>query len=210
METGELNGGTDFHTNVFINCPFDDGYIPLLRPLLFSAVRAGLTLRIASETFDSGVARINRICELVRESKYSVHDLPRMRASSEGEIHRMNMPFELGLDIGCRVFSGGLGNQKRCLILETEQYEYQKALSDMSNSDIKRHQNEPEELIRQVRNWFVEVGIGKLPSGTVIWEEFNEFMADFYQERKAEGFEGKDLQMMPVPEYVGFIETWVG
>ena len=119
------------------------------------------------------------------------------------------MPFELGLDIGCRVFSRGLRSQKRCLILETEQYDYQKALSDLSNSDIKRHQDEPEEVIRQVRNWFVEVGIEGLPSGTVIWDEFNEFMADFYQKREAEGFRDKDLQMMPVPEYVGFIEKWV-
>ena len=119
------------------------------------------------------------------------------------------MPFELGLDIGCRVFSRGPLSQKRCLILETEQYDYQKALSDLSNSDIKRHQNEPEEVIRQVRNWFVEVGIEGLPSGTVIWDEFNEFMADFYQKREAEGFRDKDLQMMPVPEYVGFIEEWV-
>ena len=119
------------------------------------------------------------------------------------------MPFELGLDIGCRVFSCDVRSQKRCLILETQQYEYQKALSDLANSDIKRHQDEPEEVIRQVRNWFVEVGIEGLPSGTVIWDEFNEFMADFYQERKAEGFMHKDLQMMPVPEYVRFIEDWL-
>ena len=205
-----MNSRGDFHSNIFINCPFDDDYTRLLRPLLFSAVRAGLTVRIASEIFDSGVARIHRICDLVRESKYSVHDLSRMRASFEGEIHRMNMPFELGLDIGCRVFSRGLMSQKRCLILETEQYEYQKALSDLSNSDIKRHRDEPEELIRQVRNWFVEVGINGVPSGTMIWEQFNEFMANFYHEREAEGFRGKDLDMMPVPEYLGFIEAWVG
>ncbi len=205
-----MKRGRDFQTNVFINCPFDYAYIPLLRPLLFSAVRAGLTVRIASETFDSGVARINRICELVRESKYSIHDLSRMRATFKGEIHRMNMPFELGLDIGCRVFSRGLRSQKRCLILGTEQYEYQKALSDLSNSDIKRHKDQPEDVVRQVRNWFVEVGIDGVPSGTVIWEQFNEFMADFYQDREAEGFGGKDLQMMPVPEYVGFIEAWIG
>ena len=205
-----MNSRGDFHSNIFINCPFDDDYTRLLRPLLFSAVRTGLTVRIASEIFDSGVARIHRICDLVRESKYSVHDLSRMRASFEGEIHRMNMPFELGLDIGCRVFSRGLMSQKRCLILETEQYEYQKALSDLSNSDIKRHRDEPEELIRQVRNWFVEVGINGVPSGTMIWEQFNEFMANFYHEREAEGFRGKDLDMMPVPEYLGFIEAWVG
>lgn len=205
-----MNSRGEFHSNVFINCPFDDDYTQLLRPLLFSAVRAGLTVRIASETFDSGVARINRICKLIRESKYSVHDLSRLRASFKGEIHRMNMPFELGLDIGCRVFSRGIQSQKRCLILETEQYEYQKALSDLSNSDIKRHLNKPEEVVRQVRNWFVEVEVGKLPSATVMWKKFNAFTANFYHEREAEGFRDKDLEMMPVPEYVGYIKDWVG
>ncbi|MDE3000639.1 MAG: hypothetical protein OXU79_16325 [Gemmatimonadota bacterium] len=205
-----MNSRGEFHSNVFINCPFDDDYTQLLRPLLFSAVRAGLTVRIASETFDSGVARINRICKLIRESKYSVHDLSRLRASFKGEIHRMNMPFELGLDIGCRVFSRGIQSQKRCLILETEQYEYQKALSDLSNSDIKRHLNKPEEVVRQVRNWFVEVEVGKLPSATVMWKEFNAFTANFYHEREAEGFRDKDLEMMPVPEYVGYIKDWLG
>ena len=66
-------------------------------------------------------------------------------------------------------------------------------------------------LIRQVRNWFVEVGIDGVPSGTVIWEQFNEFMADFYQDREAEGFRRqRSTEMMPVPEYVGFIEAWIG
>ena len=39
---------------------------------------------------------------------------------------------------------------------------------------------------------------------------FNEFMANFYHEREAEGFRGRDLEMMPVREYVGFIEEWLG
>ena len=198
-----------FHTNVFINCPFDEEYTPLLRPLLFSVIRAGLTARIASETLDSGVARINRICELIRQSKYSIHDLSRIRSTTEGEFYRMNMPFELGMDIGCKVFSRGLLKQKRCLILETEQYRYQRALSDLSNSDIKHHQNQPEEVVRQVRNWLVQIGFAGIPSGTAMWEEFNEFMADFYQKREADGYRDKDLQMMPVPEYVGFIQDWV-
>lgn len=195
-----------FHNSVFINCPFDEEYVPLLRPLLFSVIRAGLRIRIASETFDSGVARINRISDLIRQSKYSVHDLSGIRSSSADEYYRINMPFELGMDIGCRTFSTGYRKQKRCLIIETEPNRYQRALSDLSNSDIKHHQDQPEQLVRQVRNWFVEIGVGGIPSGTVLWEEFNTFMADFYEEREADGFVDKDLQMMPVREYIDYAQ----
>ena len=77
---------------------------------------------------------------------------------------------------------------KKCLILEKERYRYQKALSDLSNSDIKSHNDKPENIVRQVRNWFVENVLRKADSGTKIWGKFNEFMADFYQIRKEEGY----------------------
>ncbi len=79
----------------------------------------------------------------------------------------------------------------------------------MSGSDIKSHGNEPEEMVRQIRNWFIENEIQHADSATKIWEAFNEFMADFYQKRKDEGFESKDLEMMPIPEYKRFISSWL-
>ena len=79
----------------------------------------------------------------------------------------------------------------------------------MSGSDIKNHNNEPEELIRQIRNWFVENEIAHADSGTKIWENFNEFMADFYQKRLGEGFKDMDLETMPDPEYIRFTKEWL-
>jgi hypothetical protein len=38
-----------FETNVFINCPFDGDYLPLLRPMLFCVLSLGLEPRIALE-----------------------------------------------------------------------------------------------------------------------------------------------------------------
>jgi hypothetical protein len=38
-----------FVTNVFVNCPFDDKYLRLLRPLLFTVIYLGLKSRIALE-----------------------------------------------------------------------------------------------------------------------------------------------------------------
>lgn len=91
---------SDFERNVFINCPFDPEYYPLLRPLLITLVLLGFNPRIALERSDSGEQRIDKICELITNSKYSVHDLSRLKAERKDEFYRLNMPFELGIDYG--------------------------------------------------------------------------------------------------------------
>ena len=204
-----MNLKKDFSKNVFINCPFDDQFIPLLRSILFVIIYLGFTPRIALERFDSGETRINKIINLIEASKFSIHDLSRIKSSKKSEYFRLNMPFELGVDIGCKIFKDGKAKDKKCLILEKEKYGYQKALSDLSNSDIKSHNNEPEEVIRQIRDWFVVNELERADSGTIIWESFNEFMADFYLKRKEEGFREKDILKMPVPEFIRFINEWI-
>lgn len=59
----------DFDRNVFVNCPFDEDYLPLLRPILFVAMYLGLTPRIALESLDSGRPRIEKIIALIKQSK---------------------------------------------------------------------------------------------------------------------------------------------
>ena len=204
-----MNLKKDFSKNVFINCPFDDPFIPLLRSILFVIIYLGFTPRIALERFDSGETRINKIINLIEASKFSIHDLSRIKSSEKSEYFRLNMPFELGVDIGCKIFKDGKAKDKKCLILEKEKYGYQKALSDLSNSDIKSHDNEPEEVIRQIRDWFVVNELERADSATIIWESFNEFMADFYLKRKEEGFREKDILKMPVPEFIRFINEWI-
>lgn len=203
-------GGVGFETNVFINCPFDDAYYPILRPLLFTIVYLGFNPRIASERSDSAENRIDKICSIIQDSKYSVHDLSRLKSKRAQEFYRLNMPFELGIDYGSRLFGLAPMDAKKCLILEKAQYDFMKALSDLSGVDIKSHDNKPDEVVRAVRNWFVEtVGLRSVRSPTVIWYSFTDFASDFYDARKAEGFTDEDLNMMPVPEYLDFIRQWV-
>lgn len=200
----------DFERNVFINCPFDEEYYLLLRPLLFTILSFGFTPKIALERTDSGELRISKICQLIESAKYSIHDLSRLQSSRRHEFYRLNMPFELGIEYGCRHFSTNHLSKKRCLILEKDRFNYSKALSDLSGVDIKSHKNDPPVLIREVRNWFIEtVGLKKLKSPTVIWYSFNDFMSDFYVTRQAEGFSKDDLGMMPVPEFIAFIQDWL-
>jgi hypothetical protein len=200
---------TDFNKNVFINCPFDRSYtIPLLRPILFTIIYLGYNPRIALERFDSGEARISKIFELIETSKLSIHDISRMRSTRKSEYFRLNLAFELGIDIGCRLFKDGLTKNKKCLILEKDKYAYQKALSDLSNSDIKNHNNKPEKVIRHVRNWFVNNEIPTADNPTLIWDNYNLFMLDFDITRKKEGWRQKDLESMPIPEFMHFVREW--
>jgi hypothetical protein len=199
-----------FSRHVFVNCPFDSDYLPLLRPLLFTIIYLGFVPRIASERSDSGENRIDKICALIRECRYSIHDLSRLRASQAGEFSRMNMPFELGIEYGCRVFGAPSLKLKTCLVLEKDQHEFQKAISDLSGIDIKRHDNDPSEVVRAVRNWFVETaGLRGVHSASRIWYRFTDFASDFYDTRVADGYTDEDLTMMPIPEYVDFIRRWV-
>lgn len=199
-----------FDRSVFINCPFDRDYLPLLRPLLFTVIYLQFDPHIASERSDSGERRIDKISALIQGCKYSIHDLSRLRASTAGELARMNMPFELGIEYGCRLFGSERLRSKKCLVLEKDQHEYQKAISDLSGIDIKSHNNEPSAIVRAVRDWFVEtVGMRDVSSATKIWYRFAGFTSAFYDARVAEGFSDEDLNMMPVPEYIDFIRRWV-
>lgn len=180
----------------------------MLRALLFTVVDCGFEPRIASESSDSGEIRIEKIKNLIRESRYSIHDISRMEALKKGEIPRFNMPFELGLDLGCRDFGSGRLSEKKCLILEKEQHRYRKSLSDISGNDIKSHNSTPETLIRRVRDWIVETTSSKAPSGTRIWHRFNVFYTDFIAALRKSDYAEKDIEEMPVVEFIGFVKDW--
>jgi hypothetical protein len=200
----------EFGKNVFINCPFDSEYYSLLRPLLFTIVYLGFNPKIALEGSDSGEQRIDKICELIKQSKYSIHDLSRLKSKKKGEFFRLNMPFELGIDYGCGRFASNYLSGKKFLILEKGAFDYKKALSDISGLDIKNHDNKPAKIVQAIRNWLVETADLRGVAGpTAIWYKFNDFASDFYTRRQAEGFSDEDLNMMPIREYLNFIERWI-
>jgi hypothetical protein len=199
-----------FTKNVFINCPFDEDYRSLLRPLLFTIVSFGFTPRMATERSDSGESRLNKICQLIKDSKYSIHDLSRMRAKEAGALQRMNMPFELGIDYGTRLSGPPKMRRKKFLILDKNRYTFHKAISDISGFDIKAHKNQPTSIVRVTREWFVEtVGLRGLPGYTLLWDRFNFFTIEFSRKRKTVGFTVEEINRMPIPEYIGFLEDWI-
>lgn len=199
-----------FEHNVFVNCPFDDEYRPLLRPLLFTITRLGFTPRIALEKLDSGSPRFEKIVQLIRQSRYAIHDLSRLQARRKGEYYRLNMPLELGIDVGCRIFGSRQQHSKRCLILEEQRYRYQAAISDLSGSDIAVHGGLPEALVTEVRNWLNARGRVQAPGPSHIWTEFLDFMSDNYSALKERGYSDRDIEFLPVNELMRCIQEWVG
>jgi hypothetical protein len=198
-----------FEKNVFINCPFETDFYTVLRPLLFTIIYLGLNPRIATERLDSGEARIAKIIELIQDSKYAIHDLSKIKAEKAGEFYRLNMPFELGIDVGCRLFKNGVWAEKKCLVMVAEHYKYQAAISDLSNSDVAVHKNESEEVVREVRNWLTYTCGLHTDGPSRIWDAFNEFMGDNYDELIERGFSKKDIERLPVPELITYMKRWV-
>lgn len=197
----------DFSRNVFINCPFDAAYKRLLRPLIFTIRISGFIPRIASERFDSGEVRILKINELITASKFSIHDLSRIRSTTAKEYSRLNMPLELGLDLGCKLYHRDEKyRSKKFLILEDEQFSVQKALSDFSFADCKHHQNKPEEMVTLVRNWFVETGSKGIMPASEIWYQYNLFISKLHLRKKPQGYTKKDIQLLPMREFLLFVD----
>lgn len=202
----------EFNKNIFVNCPFDDDYKPLLKSLLFTIIYCGFNPRIALERFDSGEGRLSKIKELIDSSIYSIHDLSRIKSKKLDEYFRLNMPFEIGLDLGCRLYNPEPKYKgKRTLILETEEYSYQKALSDLSNSDVKCHNGDSEELIYQIRNWFCELTVNEksIQGASIIWDDYNIFNTDLFQEMTDRGLKQKDIDKMTIPELQRKMVSWI-
>lgn len=195
--------------NVFINCPYDRSYRPILLPILFTVKFLGFNPRLAMESSDSGSMRINKILGLIKNCPYAIHDLSRLRANRQRELFRMNMPFELGLDIGCRVFGRKEQKRKKCLVFEKGRYSLQAALSDLSNSNVYAHKDDPKTAVLHVRNWLSHEANTTTPSGTVIWYAYNDFMGYLDKWLRKEEFLKIDTDTMPLPELLAHIDRWI-
>ena len=193
--------------SVFVNCPFDNEYFKLLKPLLFTLIYIGLKPRI-SETSDSGEVRLHKIKEMMEDSKFSIHDLSRMEPLTEDKLPRFNMPFECGIDFGIKLSNPQKYQNKKFLILEKEQYRYQRVISDISGNDIKAHKNNPENIIKVVRDWFKPTN-NDIPRHKEMWLAFNEFEFDYEDILKEEGYNPKDIYELTFSDVIEYMTNWI-
>lgn len=122
----------------------------------------------------------------------------------------MNMPLELGYDLGAKAFGGKIFAIKKVLILQEHQYTVQRAASDLAGCDCSFHQNEPKKLVAAVRNWLVQEGknipdVGASP----IWESFNYFMGWNYDDLKAKKWADDDIALIGMNELKNRMLRWL-
>ena len=203
-----------FETNIFINCPFDDEYKPLLRPLIFTCLYCGLNPQIA-QTINAGQSRLENIIKLIKQSKYSIHDISRIAITKEDgkEYARFNMPFELGIDLGVRNMEDTTSEKKVALVIDTQPYRYHKTLSDLSGSDISCYgedkETQPYEIVKVLRDWFTVTIAPNQYAAKRIWKEFNEFIADLSRILMEINGMDIDIQELTVTEFISYAEEWV-
>jgi hypothetical protein len=166
-----------YAASVFINCPFDPGYRPMLFAATFAILDCGYQPRCAQEEEDGGVVRVEKIKRMIQDCKFGLHDISET-ALGANRLPRFNMPFELGLFLGARQFGDAGQKGKVTLIVDREPHRYQAFLSDIAGQDIRSHDGNAETLITVVRNWLSAATRRKtIPGAAVIRQRYRDFTA---------------------------------
>lgn len=198
-----------FERSVFVNCPFDEEFAPLLQAIAFCITDLGFYPRLAPENADNAANRLERIVELICGSKFGIHDLSRCKSTAGGEYARLNMPFELGLDHGCARFGEPPHTNKAILILEETQYDYQKALSDIAGWDIRAHDGEYIKVVRMVRDWLVHQAGAEPVGATKIRGNYATFQEWYWEREMAQGASDEDIKAYPTVQVVKAMRDWI-
>ncbi|WP_292645900.1 hypothetical protein [Mesorhizobium sp.] len=198
-----------FERSVFVNCPFDESFAPLLQAIAFCITDLGFFPRLAPENADNAANRLDRIIELIRGSKYGIHDLSRCKSNTAGEYARLNMPFELGLDHGCARFGAGQLPGKTILILEDTRYDYQKGLSDISGWDIHAHESDYIKVVRIVSSWLIRQAAADPVGPSKIQGDYLTFQEWYWEREAARGASDDDIKAYPTVQVVAAMREWV-
>lgn len=198
-----------FERSVFINCPFDEDFAPLLQAIAFCVTDLGFFPRLAPENADNAANRLDRIVDLVRGSKYGIHDLSRCKSTRADEYARLNMPFELGIDHGASRFGNGPFSEKTILILENERYDYQKSLSDIAGWDIEAHDGDFIKAVRHVRNWLVHHAGAEAVGAARIQGHYAAFQEWYWERELAAGASEDDIKEYPTVQMIQAMQEWV-
>ena len=192
--------------DVFINCPFDDEFAPSFRALIFVILVCGFRPRSARELDDGGQTRIDKIYGLVEECRYGIHDISRTELDPVHQLPRFNMPLELGLFLGARRFGGTHQKAKRTLILDVEQYRYQRFISDLAGMDIHEHGGDPLRMLAKTRDWLANVSRRELPSADRVRRVYEAFLGDLPYLTAALEFHPDQI---PYVDYERIVATWL-
>ncbi|QUD89554.1 hypothetical protein [Phenylobacterium montanum] len=164
---------------VFINCPFSVDYQDHFRAIVFAVIRSGYTPRCARENDDGAEIRFNKICRIIEDCDYGVHDISKTEPDPGSGLPRFNMPLELGLFLGAKKYGSKKQKAKNALILDREAFRYQQFISDIAGQDIHAHNGDVAKLIGEVATWLRDAAPQDgVPGGVAIAAEYQAFLAD--------------------------------
>jgi hypothetical protein len=167
----------DYEISVFINCPFDFGYRPLFRAIVFSVIHCGFRARCALEIDDGGQVRIEKILNIIDECHFGIHDLSRTELDQANRLPRFNMPLELGLFLGAKQYGELRHKRKLALIFDREPHRYQKFISDIAGHDIRAHGKKELDAISLTCDWLRSAAKRQMPGGALIGQRYKKFKA---------------------------------
>lgn len=193
--------------SVFINCPFTDDYKELFHCIIFCVLACGFRPRSALEAGDGGDIRLDKIVRLIKESHYSIHDLSAIELDSVNSLPRFNMPFELGLVIGCKKVAGKTYANRPILVMENNAYSSQKCLSDIAGQDLKAHQGSTIRIVTIVRTWLLQQSKRTgIPGHVRIQGAFVQFSSEIPELCDVAGL---DCDEISYPDFVYLAQQWL-
>lgn len=196
-----------YSDNVFINCPFDSSYQKLFDAIVFAVFDCGYVARSALEIDDASQIRVEKILNIINDSKFGIHDISYTRLDPKTKLPRFNMPLELGFFISAKRFGVKEHKQKNCLIVDIKEHRYHKYISDIAGQDIRAHNNKPEELIKIIRNWLSTSSRRKtIPGGRAICNHYNKFRSVLPKLCKEAKYDQDDLTFN---DYCFLISDWI-
>ena len=199
---------TQYDRQVFLNVPFDSHYKKLFHALVFAVHECGLVARCALEQDDGGQIRLGKLYEIIRSSRFGIHDLSRTTLDTTNRLPRFNMPLELGIFLGAREYGGRPQGQKSCLILDRDRHRYQIFCSDIAGQDIRAHGNEIHHVLTAVRNWLqANLPTGnRVPGPSRLATRYVEFRRQLPYMCRVERLRPSELTFL---DYRQLIDAWI-
>ena len=117
---------------VFLNVPYDEEFRSLYVAYIVGLYQLDLVPHLASE-IPGGDRRLNRIFQLIKGCRYSIHDLSRVELNvAPSAAPRFNMPLELGMTI---TWANLYPKLHTWFVWESERFRLQRSASDLNGTD---------------------------------------------------------------------------
>jgi hypothetical protein len=138
--------------SVFLNVPYDEKFKKTYLAYLSGLVTLGLSPK-ATLAIPGGVTRLDRIFDLIRSCRYSLHDLSRVELDrTYPPTPRFNMPMELGMAVAWAKLNPA---KHTWFVFESRERRAQKSISDLNGTDCNIHGGTLEGVMRELCNAFV-------------------------------------------------------